>query len=338
MRLIRVPLVILGIGIAAYAVWILSEPPNPIRDQRRGADFSAPRLRPIPVVLNHGSEVPSGFRGDVHPLLRGQTRLELNAYWAPIGEGSARAVLENPIHKLVYSWFQELRPAQARQTYTEREFSAFLPEVVEGVGQLWALDAARVAAFLKQFHPRPSMNLIAPGRRAGPDGAFAILRAASLSHLDVIFRVHAEFDVAPDGYAPMGIGAYYTPAYFSGRMVVNKQTGKVDHFRLALATDKSLNVHLTVAVPDLDLEGYRQAPHDIVRVERMELTSGAFADDVAWDKELPPAEAQARLARVFYKFQEIDWVPIDQVQAEALRRNRPIFAVVLWGMIDDQSC
>ena len=42
------------------------------------------------------------------------------------------------------------------------------------------------------------------------------------------------------------ITSWYSPAYFSGRVLVNISTGTVDHFRLALPTDKMLNVHLTV--------------------------------------------------------------------------------------------
>ena len=50
------------------------------------------------------------------------------------------------------------------------------------------------------------------------------------------------------------------------------------------------------------------------------------------------AEADRRLAKVFYKALEIDWVPFDQVLAQARSRRRPIFALVSWGSIDDQSC
>ena len=50
------------------------------------------------------------------------------------------------------------------------------------------------------------------------------------------------------------------------------------------------------------------------------------------------AEANRRLARVFYKFEEIDWVPLDQVLTEARTKKQPIFAIVSWGATDDQSC
>jgi hypothetical protein len=194
--------------------------------------------------------------------------------------------------------------------------------------------------FLNQFHRHPSLHLVAIGRRAGPDGAFAILRAATSSYLDIVFRLHAEFYLTPDDWkSPLRIGAWYTPAYFAGRVIVNRQTGRVDYFRLGIPTEKALNVHLTLAI--WHGEVVDRDYHDIVRVERMELTGGnsAAVETIPWGEDaLTFTEARRRLARVFYKSQEIDWVPLDQVAARARARQRPIFAVVSWGAFDDQSC
>jgi hypothetical protein len=292
-------------------------------------------LPPVPVASNRGANVRDGFRGQVHPLLHGSTPLEVSAYWTRIGKG--RDGLERTVNAEIYSWFTALTPAEPRRTYDPADFSVFLPQAVGEVGQVWSLDPDRVAVFLAQFHPRPSLHLVARGRRGGPDGAFALLRAVSPSYLDIAFRIHAEFFITPDDRAPVPVAAWYTPAYFAGRLLVNRQAGTVDCFQLALPTDKALNVHLTV---DASALGYGGQAHDIVRVERMELTGGdaRLADRVAWDKALTPAEAQRRLAKVFYKFLDIDWVPLEQALAEARRRDRPIFAVVSWGSFDDQSC
>ncbi len=289
---------------------------------------------PVPVALNRSSEIPNGFRGDVHPLLSGQTRLEVNAEWTPVGKG--RDGLDRSVNPIVYSWFTELRSAEPKRTYTERDLSAFLPSTVRDVGQLWALDSDRMAKVLKQFHPHPSMRLIASGRRAGPDGSFALLRAVSSSYLDIVFRIHAEFFLTP-GEGPPGtapINAWYTPAYFAGRILVNQQTGTVEHFRLALPIEKELNVHLTVQA----IGKYIKEAHDVVRVERMELSGGKEPAGIHWSKEIAPAEAQRRLAKVFYKSLEIDFVPCEQALALARSKDRPIFAIVSWGSFEDQSC
>lgn len=218
----------------------------PPGESRGGRELVQPQ-QPVPVSSNRGPDVLDGFRGDVHPLLFGATRLEVTAQWTPVGKGRDR--LHRDLNPVFYSWFTNLRPARPRQTYTERDLSAFLPQTVGEPGQLWALDADKMAAILRQFHPRPSMHLVASGRRAGPDGAFAILRAISPAYLDIVIRVHAEFYLTPDDWRSPDnslIRAWYTPAYFAGRVLVNRQAGTVDHFQLALTTEKSLNVHLTV--------------------------------------------------------------------------------------------
>src|SRR5262249_23709932 len=135
---------------------------------------SAKPKGPEPVAVNRGSEIPDGFRGDVHPLLSGQTRLPVPPFWTPVRHG--RDQLHQSLHPTVYAWFAELKPAQPQVTCTERDFSAFLPESVGEVGQTWSIDAEKMLPFLKQFHPRASVHLVAAGRRAGPDGAFGILR------------------------------------------------------------------------------------------------------------------------------------------------------------------
>ena len=346
MRTSRELLVILALGcIIAFVVWLLLPAPGLTKgkskltrsatsDSKTDA-VSASRRAPEPVALNRGPEVLDGFRGDVHPLLHGRTELEVTAHWTKVGEG--RDKLQTHVSPEVYAWFTQLEPARPRQTYTERDFSAFLPLSAGEVGQLWSLDLDNIAELLKQFHPHPLMHLVASGRRAGPDGAFAILRAVSPRYLDIVFRIHAEFYLTPSEGRYKDVDAWYSPAYFSGRVLINKNTGKVDHFRLALPTDKMLNVHLTV---DGSRIGFIPQPHDVVRVERMELIGGdaKLLNHISWQKALSPSEADARLAKVFYKSLEIDWTPFDRVLKQARSRNRPIFALVSWGAIDDQSC
>ena len=305
------------------------EPPPEI--SRTGARIH----RAMPVTANRTADVPDGFRGDVHPVLHGHTRLEVTADWSGLDKGQLKL---NGHPAEVVAWFTGLRPAAPRATYTARDFSAFLPAGRADVGHVWALDDDKVAAFLSQFHPRPSMHLQATGRRAGPDGAFAVLRAVSTSHAEIVFRIHAEFLITPPDAGDLkSVYAWFTPALFQGRLVINKSRGTVEHFRLGLPTEKALNAFVTVNPSLLDVP---VLGHDIVRVERMELAGGdaRLADGLIWSESLSPAEASRKLAKVFYKFEEIDWVPVDQVQARARGKDRPIFAIVSWGATDDQSC
>ena len=128
--------------------------------------------------------------------------------------------------------------------------------------------------------------------------------------------------------------AWYSPGYFTGRLVINRQSGTVEYFSLGVPTDKRYNVHVTAGYGDLG-EG-----HGWMRVERMELAGGnkEGVDRIQWADQIEAADARDRLAKVFYKFLDIDWVPFDQVLARARSRERPIFAIVSWGSFDDQSC
>lgn len=327
------PLLACGLGYGAYELTQLRT-----GSRQQGSLDEAPPKRSQnypykgePVALNRGPEIADGFRGGVHPLLHGQTKLELTAHWVPFGNGRFNSEMLVPD---VCNIFLELKPAAKQRTYTERDFSAFLPEKLAAAGQVWSLDPNKVANMLRQFHDSPSMHLTAIGRRVGPDGAFAVLRAVSPSYLDIAFRIHAEFDVSPKQSAHLGQFCY-TPSYFSGQMIVNRETGTVEYFRLGLPTDKTLNAHFTHNSTKLG-DG-----HEIVRVDRMELLGGnseLAAKDIAWEESISYDAAHQQLQRVFYKFMEINWLPFDQIMAAARHENKPILAMVLWGALDDQSC
>jgi hypothetical protein len=335
-RLVPVTLVVLALGgVACHpAEPGPTVPTDPVPPDPEAGRTVVKMHKPVAVAANRTADVPDGFRDDNHPLLHGRTPIEVTATWTPIGKGQLK--LEAP--DAVLAWYTSLRPAVPRATYAPLDFSAFLPAGPAEVGQVWAIDPDRVKGFLRQLHPNPQMHLVATGRRAGPDGAFALLRAVSPTHAEIVFRIHAEFFITPPvGGELQSVYAWLTPAYFRGRLVVNKTTGTVEHFRLAVPTEKSLNAFLTVNPSLLNIP---KLGHDIIRIDRMGLEGGdgRLVDGRIWTEAIPPAEAARRLARVFYKFEEIDWVPVEQVAARARSRDRPIFAIVSWGSTDDQSC
>jgi len=331
-RILVLSLVACGLGYAAYHRSLPK--PNSVEPSSNPNAYAG---EPVPLNLTAG--IGDGCRGEANPLLHGRTRLEVTASWVADGSrlNASEKFLINGHH-----FFLERAPARERQTYTERDFSAFLPEQLPAVGQIWSLDPDRVAAFLRQLHPSPSMHLDGEGRRVGPDGAFAILRGMTPSHLDIAFRVHAEFDVTADLPKDMHAKAWYAPAYFSGQMIVNRDKGTVEYFRLAVPTDKWLNVELTVKHLDITVQpGEKPVGHAMARIDRMELQGGnsalaARADDQG--EAITQAEAQRRLQRVYYKFMDIQWLPFEDVLAAARDEQKPILAVVLWGNLDDQSC
>ena len=292
----------------------------------------------VPVALNRGPEILDGFRADVHPALSRKGRLEVAARWEferDQGDDPAFLRLAPPAARAM---FLTLGVATPTKTYTGRDLSRFLPAKELGpVGQMWELDPDKLAEMLKQFYPAVSMRLVAKGRRAGPDGAFGILRAVSATHYDILFRVHAEFDVLPD-YLKTGSPppeAWYSPGYFVGRMVIDRGAKKVAYFRLGLPPEDVYNVHVSVASGSAGSEY-----HGWMRVDRMELTAGdeSAGDRISWTNQLEKGEALDRLAKVFYKFKEIDWLPFDRTRATALARKKPVFVVVALGALDNQTC
>lgn len=278
---------------------------------------------PQSVELNCDVPVPVGFRGDVHPLLSGHNRLDVAARWSPIRSGRALGAGYFPPE--FYEPFTALRTAYPERTYGDRDFSAFLPAQFESVGQMWSVDAERAVEFLRQWYPAASSKLIAPGRRAGPDGMLGMLRGVAQTHWDVVMRLHAEFRPEP--------GVFLTPSCFLGRMIVNRQTGSIDYFSLSIPHDKGLNATLTVRLET-------EALIDIINIEQMELVGGdaEIATRLFCDESLDLDVAHQRLKQAFFKFLDIEWVPPERALAKAQELSKPVMAVVLWGCLDEQNC
>jgi len=324
---VLLPLLVGGFGYGVYRLTRTSEQP--------AAEPQQVFTKGEPVVTNLGSEIEGGFQGDVHPILHGQTKLALTAHWDKVANGNYVSEMMPPA---MCAYILTLEPEIPQQEYSQADFSAFLPQEVVLAGQSWTLDPSQVVTFLKQFRSTASMQLVAQGRRFGPDGAFAVMRGVSSTHLDIAFRVHAEFDITPTIWNEPFPGpdqVWYTPSYFSGQMIVNRESGTVEYFRMALATEATLNVHITASHTQRTMDS-----HDIVRVDRMELVGGDVeaGSETVWSDEISAQAAHQQLKRAFYKFAEINWLPFEQVKAAARENNQPIFAMVLWGNLDDQSC
>lgn len=135
------------------------------------------------VSINRAVVVPAGFRGDVHPILHGETRLEVTAHWSPtlmeVKRGAIKlGVIDNAsapeysIPEDIVALLTESTPANERATYTARDLSVFLPHEVLGAGQMWTIDPQKAASFLQQFHAHTSTSFDRYrnpyGRRPGP--------------------------------------------------------------------------------------------------------------------------------------------------------------------------
>ena len=168
--------------------------------------------------------------------------LQVQAYWDPIADASLGLPDHSPKHAAL---FKNLSPAHVSQAYEVDAFKAFFPKGSVPVGHVWDLDMDEVLPFLRQFHPGATAEMhINPGGEGSleifgrritlikvgleSEGAFACLRALSSTYAEVVFRIHAEFQLDEEARA------YFTPAQFIGRLILNRHNGTISRF-LALS-------------------------------------------------------------------------------------------------------
>lgn len=258
--------------------------------------------------------------------------LQVQAYWDPIADASLG--MHNSASKYE-TLFNNLSPARPTQEYEVDAFKAFFPKGSAAVGSVWELDTKAVIPFLQQFHPRATAKMHAnPGmwisvfnRRwtisgRESEGAFACLRALSPTYAEVVFRIHAEFELDKEARA------YFTPAQFTGRLILNRNHGTIREFWL----------HLPPRKTNVDINAFGGA--DMVFVPRMELIAQNRYDqsDIVWETSITEAAAKLALKASFYKSAEIERLLVEEAVAKAQAENRPIHVLLTWGVFDDESC
>ena len=265
-------------------------------------------------------------------ILDKNTVLQVQAYWDPIADTSLGLPDYTPKHAAL---FKNLSPAHPNREYTADAFKTFLPNKPVVVGSVWELDTNKIIPFLHQFHSGATAEMhINPGawRDAAhgrevisgmeSDGAFACLLALSAGYAEIALRIHAEFVL------DKAARAYFTPAQFAGRLILNRKDGTIREFRLYLPP-RNINV---------DINALGGA--DMVYVPRMELIGQNREDqsDIVWETSMTEAEAKSALAAAFYKSSEIERLPVEEAVAYAQEKHRPIHLLLTWGVFDDESC
>ena len=196
-------------------------------------------------------------------------------------------------------------------------FSSLSSPSAVKVGDVWDLDPERILPFLHQFHPSATLDV-----GYGRNGAKACLRALSSEYADIVFRIHARFTL------DASIDAYLRPAQFAGHLVINLNSGTIHQWTLSLPNRNS----------NVDMGAFRT--HDIGFVPRMELRclSETQPESMAWEIAITTEEADRKFQEALYKFAKIEWTPIEDAVELARASHRPIHAVLLFGVLDDESC
>lgn len=268
-------------------------------------------------------------------------------------------------------------PAVPSSSYSASQFRVFLPpkNKVE-VGDTWWLIPSELNIFtgylpnnryhpptpkgrevlvhtlLSMFHPRPFVK-----SRFAPQGAVASIRASSDFYYDIVFRIHAEFQLNDVPDFPF----WFTPGQFTGNIVISKDASHVRHFQLFVPTDRSLNVDMEW------LYGASESSNmevDIGYLPQMELkstgpstpsiitdTEGNIIDsreggepiqfvfeDIHWTSEISQQEAARRLEVTLYPFKKVSYLPFSEAFERAEAERKLVHSILLWGALDDQSC
>lgn len=181
---------------------------------------------------------------------------------------------------------------------------------------------------LSLFHPQPFLQ-----SRYEPRGAAAVVRARSSDSLDIMFRLHAEFQLNTSPRRPL----WFTPAAFIGRLIINTTEPDVKYFSMHVPAHMSLNVDLEWLIgpnEDKDMEV------NITHLEEMSIRSRGSVDPdtLTWMQQIHSHEALSLLEKELYKFMQVEYHNFTEAYVKASHEGRPVHSVILWGVLNDQSC
>ena len=275
---------------------------------------------------------------DLRNVLRTSANVPVQAHWDPIENTAnnlhrsteekfnrAKAQWREPLDMTWEQWLEVFNPGPAHplKNYSTADFQVFLPPSTVNVGDIWDLDPDGILPFLRQFHSGATMKLPRYGSiPADQKDAKACLRAISPEYADLVFRIHAYFTL------DASIDAYLMPAQFTGHLIINRDSGAIYQWMLSLPNRNS----------NVDIGAFRT--HDMGFVPRMELCSLSETqpESIVWKTAITAKEADKKFQKTLYKFAEIEWTPIEDAVELAKASNRPIHVVLLFGVLDDESC
>ena len=241
----------------------------------------------------------------------------VEGFIAPIGDAMSESSFKE------WDELVNLRVAEPEKRYPASVFHAFLPDKAVSIGESWKVEAEGVLTLLRQVHPNPSLDMhinVGDSR-----GLWACLRAYNDKFADIVFRIHAEFKLE-DGW--------FTPSQFTGHLVIDRIKEKVAFFEMYVP-DGPINF-------DVNWKRNKNASHSIVAGGfcQMELRAGAqdLLENVEFTESILQETAEHALILNFYKSQQINWVPPDQVLEMAQTQQKPIHAISIDGPLMDESC
>jgi hypothetical protein len=207
--------------------------------------------------------------------------------------------------------------AELRREWSLADLELALPTDDVPVGHTFRVDPEVFLPFLRQLHPGAAAQV---NRMIQDSGAFGCVIDRSDDRLDVLYRVHAGFEITP-------ATAWIAPAQFEGRLVLDRRRPRVEHFSLALPPTRPNVV--------MNLRTDRGVIADIGSIPRMEIATEGAPPAMPVDSR---EGARAVLARAFYDFARIEWLPLVEGVRRAFDEEKLLHLVVLFGALGDESC
>lgn len=279
---------------------------------------------------------------------------------------------QNHAFKGVFDWN---KPAERWKNFAAKHFSAFLPSADQKLkpGTTWwiipsslnerinHLSSARyyppelatqyhsIHALLSMLHIHPFLH-----SRFGPQGTVAVIRGISINLLDIVFRMHAEFQLNKPPNYPF----WFTPSQFKGRILINRNSSSVFYFNMEVPSDRKLNVDMEWLNGPQETDGMEV---DLGFIPQLQLISTgpsiklnninsneifihgpsdyeASISNIEWSEEIDMEDALKIIEQTMYPFKQITYYNFTEAYIHAKNENKLIHAILLWGALDDQSC
>ncbi|CAL1270289.1 unnamed protein product [Larinioides sclopetarius] len=192
-------------------------------------------------------------------------------------------------------------------------------------------------ALLSLFHPHAFL-----WTRFQPQGTVAIIRAIEDNFYDIVFRIHAEFQLNKPPLHPF----WFTPSQFQGRIIINKEGSVIKFFQMEVP-----NTRLNVDMEWLNGPTEDSMEVDIGYIPKMSLLSSAISvpsdeetgayqklSTLKWKSEITMDEALNSLELQFFPFKEVKYYNVPDAFDVASKESKLVHGIILWGNLADQSC
>lgn len=268
--------------------------------------------------------------------------------------------------------------AQSTSVFFAKQFKVILPPKEQlNVGEVWWIIPSELNIFtgylpnnryypptpkgrevlihnlLSMFHPRPFVK-----SRFAAQGTVACIRARSDFYYDIVFRIHAEFQLNEPPEFPF----WFSPAQFTGHIIISKDASHVREFKLFVPNNRSLNVDMEWLygasessnmevdigyLPQMELEAVGPSIPSVILDENGNvIDSSDFSnepiqfvfEEINWKSEISFEEASRVLEVTMYPFKKVPYLPFTEAFDRATVEHKLVHSILLWGALDDQSC